>query len=345
MKIGERFGVYAYIMLVLIATMISCGGDQKAPATKQRSTGDDMIDRISQKIASEPQNADLLYERAARLYEKDEYEASISDLEAALSIDSLQAKYYHLLSDNYLDYYRSRKALDMMERAARLFPERIPTLLKLSEVQMILGQFENSVFTVNEILRLDPQNNEAFFMLGMNFRAMGQIKKAINSFQTAVENDPEMIDAWLILGELHEKNGTGKPLQFYENALTIAPDNPQVLHSKAFYLQNNGRIPEALDIYKEINQKVPQYTDAYLNAGVLYMEMDSFERAFEQMNILAGIQPENPSAYYYRGLIHKAYGNYEAAAIDMQNAVNLGPNFQAAKDELALVKAELSKVK
>lgn len=335
----------AWVVLVIVAMMISCGGDAKPTTPKARSTGDDMIDRITQKISAEPDNADLLYERAVRLYEKDEYEASIADLEAALGIDSLQAKYYHLLSDNYLDYYRSRKALDMMESAARLFPERIPTLLKLSEVQMILGQFENSVYTVNEILRLDPQNNEAFFMLGMNFRALGQMEKAINSFQTAVENDPEMIDAWLILGELHEKNGTGKPLQFYENALRIAPDNPQVIHSKAFYLQNNGRIPEALELYQEINQKDPQYTDAYLNAGILYMEMDSFQLAFEQMNILAGIQPENPSAYYYRGLIHKAYGNYEAAAIDMQNSVNLGPNFQAAKDELALVKAELSRVK
>jgi tetratricopeptide (TPR) repeat protein len=324
-------------MILLSVAIISCGGGEK----KQKgpvSTGDNLVDQLSHQIAEAPLNSELLYQRATVLHEKEEYEAAIRDLEKAMSIDSLKPKYYHLLSDNYMDYFKSRKALDVMEKAGRLFNERIPTLLKLSETQMLLSQHENSVFTVNEILRLDPQNNEAYFMLGMNFRSMGQLDKAINSFQTAVENDPEMVDAWLILGELHERNETGNPMKYYENALTVSPDNPQVLHSMAFHLQNNGDIPGAIKIYKEISAKNREYTDAYLNAGILYIEQDSLEQAFEQMNILAGVQPENPFAYYYRGVIHKAYGNYESAEIDLQNAVNLQPLFTQAKEELAVVK-------
>ena len=324
------------IVLIAIA-IISCGGGDKKSAGPV-STGDNLVDQLTQQITDAPTNSELLFQRATVLYEKEEYEASIRDLEKAMSIDSLKPKYYHLLSDNYMDYFKSRKALDVMEKAGRLFNERIPTLLKLSETQMLLSQNENSVFTVNEILRLDPQNNEAYFMLGMNFRALGQLDKAINSFQTAVENDPEMVDAWLILGELHERNGTGNPMKYYENALVVSPDNPQVMHSMAFYLQNNGDIPGALKLYKEISAKNRQYTDAYINAGILYIEQDSLEQAFEQMNILAGVQPENPFAYYYRGVIHKAYGNYESAEIDLQNAVNLQPLFTQAKEELALIK-------
>lgn len=322
------------LIAVIFAVIVSsCGGEGKK-TTAPKSTGDNLVDQLTEQIADAPQNPELLYQRANVLHEKGEYEASIRDLENALSLDSLQPKYYHLLSDSYMDYFKSRKSLDVMEKAGRLFNERIPTLLKLSETQMLLSQHENSVFTVNEILRLDPQNNEAYFMLGMNFRAMGQLDKAINSFQTAVENDPEMVDAWIILGELHERNGTGNPMKYYENALTVSPDNPQVMHSMAFYLQNNGDIPKALEIYKDITLKNRQYTDAYINAGILYIEMDSLKQAFEQMNILAGVQPENPFAYYYRGVIHKAYGNYESAAIDLQNAVNLQPLFTQAKDEL-----------
>ena len=229
----------------------------------------------------------------------------------------------------------------MMEEVVRLFPERIPSLLKLSEMQMILNQNENSIFTVNEILRLSPQNNEAYFMLGMNFRAMGDLDRAINSFQTAVENDPEMVDAWMILGELHEAKGSKDAVKFFNNAISVAPDKPEVLHAKAFYLQNNGDIPGALDLYKEISTKNPNYTDAYLNAGLVYMEIDSLDQAFEQMNILAGIEPQNPLPYYYRALIHNAYGNYEAAVIDLQNSLNISDDFEAAEEMLAKVKAKL----
>jgi len=330
--------IYNYsIIIVLSLAIISCGAGEKktkAPA----STGDNLVDQLTQQISDSPNNSELLFQRAKTLHEKEEYEAAIRDFTKAMSIDSLKPKYYHSLSDSYMDYFKSRKALDVMEEAGRLFNENVPTLLKLSETQMLLSQYENSVFTVNEILRLDPQNNEAYFMLGMNFRAMGQLDKAINSFQTAVENDPEMVDAWLILGELHEKNGSADPMKYYKNALTISPDNPQVMHSMAFHLQNNGDIPGALKLYKEISAKNRQYIDAYLNAGILYIEQDSLEQAFEQMNILAGVQPENPFAYYYRGVIHKAYGNYEAAETDLQNAVNLQPLFTQAKEELAVVK-------
>ena len=94
-------------------------------------------------------------------------------------------------------------------------------------------------------------------------------------------------------------------------------------------------------MYREINIKDPNYTDAYLNAGLIYMEIDSLDKAFEQMNLLAGVEPQNPFAYYHRGLIHNAYGNYEAAAIDLQNSINISPDFTLARELLAEVKTKL----
>ena len=319
---------------------ISCNGGESKKAVN-KLTGDILIDQLTQKLQNAPDDIDLLFQRANAYFEKDEFEASIQDLEKAMSIDSLRPEIYHLLSDNYMDYFSSRKALDVMEKVVRLFPERIPSLLKLSETQMILNQYENSVFTINEIIRLSPQNSEAYFLLGMNFRAMGDIDRAINSFQTAVENDPEMIDAWLILGELHENKGSKDAIKYYENAVNVAPDKPEALHSKAFYLQNHDDIPGALEIYRDIIIKNPNYTDAYLNSGILYMKIDSLDRAFEQMNLLAAVQPQNPLAYYYRGIIHDAYGNYEAASIDLQNSLNISPKFEEAQTMLNKVLEKL----
>ena len=71
------------------------------------------------------------------------------------------------------------------------------------------------------------------------------------------------------------------------------------------------------------------------------MDQDSLDLAFEQMNILAGVQPQNPLAYYYRGLIHNAYGNFEAAIIDLQNSLNISSDFQAAEELLAKIQAKM----
>ncbi len=327
---------HLFSFLVAMLLLVSCKDDSGKSDSINHTSGDQTIDHLSSMIEKDKTNDDLLFQRASSYFEKEEYEASIRDLKNALSIDSLKPKYYHLLSDNFMDYFRSREALDVMETCVRLFPERIPSLLKLSELELILDQNENSIRTVNEILRQSPQNNEAYFMLGMNFRALGDTERAIRSFQTAVENDPEMTDAWLLLGKLHEETGKNA-LVYYNNALQVAPDKANVIHAKAFYLQNHGDIQGALDLYNKIILQTPDYTDAYLNSGILLIQQDSFKRAFEQMNIFAGIEPQNPMPYYYRGLIHKAYGNYEAAQMDFQSAVKLSPNYRVAREELAIV--------
>jgi len=321
--------VKRYLILLTIA-IIAFGACKEKKVEETPQTGDELIDQINIEINSNPDNINLYYKRAGVLYEKGEFEPAIRDLEYAISVDSLQPQYYHLLADSYMDYFKSREALNVMEEAARRFPERIPTLLKLSEMQLILNQNENSIFTVNEILRLSPQNEEGYFMLGMNFREMGDIDRAINSFQTAVEMNPELTDAWLILAELHEKAGSDNVIDYYNNAISVDPENPQTYHSKAYYLQNKGKIKEALELYREINLIDRQYVDAYLNAGILYMEIDSFDRAYEQFKIISGIEPQNYLAYYYMGALEMAAEDYEAAKINFQNALNINSHYQRA---------------
>ena len=133
------------LVTIAIFSLVSCGGNGPKKEVL-KPTGDDLIDQLSLQLQESPENIDLLYQRAQAYYDKDEYNSAIVDLEKAMSIDSLKPEIYHLLADNYLDYYRSREALDMMEKVVRLFPERIPSLLKLSEMQMILNQYEKQHF-------------------------------------------------------------------------------------------------------------------------------------------------------------------------------------------------------
>ena len=169
-------------------------------------------------------------------------------MKAAITLDSLVPEYYHLLSNAYMDYFRSRDALNTMVDAAERFPKRIPTLLKLSETQLILKQNEESLFTVAKILTIEPDNAEGHFMKGMNFRAIGETDRAIAAFQTVTELDPEILDAWLLIGDLFEQKGLPIAKEFYEAATRIAPDNINVWHSLAYYLQNNGEDQGALDL-------------------------------------------------------------------------------------------------
>ncbi|MBK8700189.1 MAG: tetratricopeptide repeat protein [Saprospiraceae bacterium] len=273
----------------LILVFPSCKEqEKKEDLFKFATTGDEIIDALSLEIEKDPLNANLRYKRAERLYLRNKYDECIEDLRVAITTDSMQAPYYHLLADAFLDNNLSSRALQTMQKAAALFPTRIPTLLKLSEVQLILTQYDASILTLNEIVRIDAQNAEAYFMLGTTLNAMGEKKRAINAFQTATELDSKLTDAWISLGNLYAELKDKQAINFYQNAVNIDPMNANALHAMAYYLQNQGKENEAISLYRKIINANPGYTAAYLNSGILLMEKDSLDQALEQFNIMVG---------------------------------------------------------
>jgi len=309
--------------------LVQCKADQ--PKEIVQSKRDSALEQLTSLIMKSPEEASLFYDRGQFYYQAEDYDKSIADLKKAISLDSLQPQAYHLLSDVYMDYYRSKDALQIMEEAGELFPKRIATLLKLSETQLILKQNEHSLLTVAQILTLEPQNAEAHFMTGLNFRAIGEIDRAIAAFQRATEIDPKLTDAWLIAADLMDQKGMALAEEYYDAATRVDPDNPSTWHSKAFYLQNNGQEKEALALYRKINLIDKNYTDAYLNPGILYMTMDSLGPAKEQFTIMSKIVPQNHLPYYYLGLIFEAEENFSKSRMNLENCLNLKPDFSKAK--------------
>lgn len=328
----RRQSVLPGIMLLFLAIMLfSCKEDQK-PASKL--TGDAEIDALTAKINKSPQDANLYFKRAGRFYDKGSYDMTINDMMKAMSIDSLNPDYYHLLSDAYLDYMNSNGAINAMNKVLALYPERIPSLLKMAELKYILEDYDGSVLTLNEVVRLDKNNAEAYFMLGNNFRALSDPARAANAYQTAVEMDSKLTDAWISLGELYEAKKDPKALTYYESAILSNPSSMQALHAKAFYLQNHGKINEAKNIYCQIILTDKSYTDAYLNSGLLYLEQDSLDRAYEQFDLMASVSPTNYQGFYYRGIVNSMRGKKQEAILDLESALKLNPKDKKTEEAL-----------
>ncbi len=322
--------------IVILCLLWACKSEPVESDTMPAYT-DDVIAELSQMIAKDSINDKLYYKRGEAYYNLENYDGAIYDLIRAINIDSLQYPYYHLLTDVFLDYYRSKEAVLTMERCIELMPESRPSLLKLSEVYLILKQYEESMGICNILLSRDKQDPEAYFMLGMNYRAQEDIDRSINAFQTATELNPDMVDAWLILGQLYEEKGDPIAIEYYNSAVNVNPNNIAALHSKAFYLQNNNKINEAIQLYRHMSTVDKYYTDAYLNCGILYLTLDSTERALEQFDIMAKTKLDSPIAYYYRGQAHQGLGNIEAAKEDYTTALNLNPDYKKAKIALSSI--------
>lgn len=331
------------LLIVFLATLMACGGDNSQnngnASDVNAPTGNPDIDGLTREMAENPDDPALYATRGKLFYEKKGYDEAIRDLTRAIELDSTRPEYYHLLADAHLDYFQSRPALDIMKDAAGRFPNNIPTLLKLSEYQFILKQYKESMKTIDQVLRQDPQNAEAYFMFGMNFEEQGDTVRAINSYQKSVELDAQIIDGWINLGQLYAERGDPLAEQYFENAVNIDPQHVIALHAQADYFSNQGRLQEAVDTYRKIVLIDQQYDPAHFNAGLIYLDMDSIARAEELFDITIEVSPRHIRAYYYRGLAREMQGKNQAALRDYQQALDMAPDYERALEGVERLKS------
>jgi tetratricopeptide (TPR) repeat protein len=335
----HKFIEYRHFTLILLVFITFVGCKKKTDDQNQvQKTGNAKLDRLNAQIEKSPKNADLYYARAEQYFELEGFDEAIADLNKAISIDSSKVDYYHLLADAYMDYFKSFKALKTLETAVMRFPRRIPTMLKLSEFQMILQMHKESMKTIDQVLQIDPQNAEAFFMFGMNFKEMGDTARAINSFQTAVENDPELVDAWINLGQLHAALGNAIAGRYFETATRIDPKNIEALHARGYYQQSIGDLKGSLATFRKINRIDPKYAEGYFNAGLLLMDMDSIPAAYEKFDAAIKASPVHIQAFFYRGVAAEILGKKQQAKADYEQALKLAPDYTKAKEGLERVR-------
>lgn len=330
-----------FLMISLFFCCLSCGNDNtekppQKPTAVVQSSGHPVIDGLTQKIAKTPNDAALYANRAGVWQELEGYDEAIVDLRKAISLDSLKPEYHHELGNMYMDYYKSRLALQTMENAGVIFPKRLPTLLKLAEFQMILKKYDRALYSLERIRVIDPDNAEMFFMFGSVLQDMDRKSEAKTAYQNAVEQDPELVDAWVKLGEMLSQDKSPLAERYIDNALRIAPDNIPGLIAKANFLaQVKDDLPNAIEYYKKVNVVDPQFEDGYHNLGLLYLDADSLQKAYNSFDLAIKIQPDYAESYFFRGMASKMQGDMVKAKNDFQQALRLKPGYEYAQNELA----------
>lgn len=322
---------FALSFLVFALFVWSCkqNGEQQNATI---STGNKDIDAISSKINENPNDASLYAKRAELYYGANSYELAINDMASAMKIDSNNIDYHLLLSDIYMESLQSRLALATLERAVKLNPDKISTLLKLSELQLILQFHNESMETVNKILYRDPSNADAFVLMGMNFKETGDTTKAIVAFKKAAKLNSELTDAWLNVAMLKGAKNESDAIDYFNTAIRLDSTNTAILHAKAHYLQTKGLADEALAIYRQIGILDPHYKDAFFNSALIYIDKDSLDKALELLNITTEITNIFPKAYYYRGYIFEKKKDLESARKNYQQAASMSPAYKEARD-------------
>jgi tetratricopeptide (TPR) repeat protein len=321
----------------LFFAFFACKNAKETPSVSFAKTGNSSIDSLTDLIFKDTKNANLYFQRAQLFNDNGAvggFDFAIKDMEYALTLDSTNVGYHHFLSDVYLDAKQSRLAVATMERAASLAPDSIATLQKLTEMYFITKQYAYAGNTVEKIMKRDPQNAEGYFMFGMIFKEMGDEAKAINSFQKAADLNAANKDAFIELGQLFTKRNSPLAVRYFDNALLIDSLDINALMGKAYYFQQQKKLSEAIETYRKIVMIDPHYASALFNLGILYLDQNDLDKAYQHFDLIIKQSVTFYRAYYYRGFIEEKRGNKDAAITDYKQALEFKSDYDKALEGL-----------
>ncbi len=345
-----KFSIKTYLLgslflIILASSLHSCKPDgAKKPLPEPEVVSQiPKIDKLDQQIKDNPNDPNLFFNRAQIYFKNQGYDEAIQDMAYAIQLDSTNIEYHHFLTDVYLKYPKSFQALLTMQRVVALHPQDVPSLQKLSHLHIILQQYQEAMNTLDQALKVDPQNASTYFLRGLTFQETDKEEEAIKAYRFSTELDADMIDAWIILGQLYQRREDPTAIQFFDNAVRVDTTNIFALHTKANYLQQTGATQKAIDTYRKIILLDPGYSDAHFNTGLAYLELDSTRLAHRSFDFVIKTEPANSQAYYYRGLTGELIGKLAQAKQDFEQTLNMDPNFKPARESLNRVNNILKK--
>jgi tetratricopeptide (TPR) repeat protein len=174
-------------------------------------------------------------------------EAGVRSASAALSAlwpDSSRAVF---TAGNALSRYDRKESIRLLRRAIALDPQWGPPYQILGNVHVFASEWADAIAVLNEALRRDPRDADAFNTIGLAYDRLGCREDSGEAYARAIALRPGMFEAWINLAQLRyfqrDYAGAEAPLR---KAIELAPYEPFPHSLLAMVLHRGERHEEAL---------------------------------------------------------------------------------------------------
>lgn len=326
-----------FFSIIAFGVLFGCGDVQ--PVNTQNET-----ENIDSLISRSPNNVNLLVKRGKERLVNYQVDLAMQDAAKAFRLDSSDFD-ARLLYANVLNNQPERTVNDVLT-AQRHFafltkenPKNLPSLIGLASTYTFLQDFNASFKYVNEVLRIDPKYRDAYILKGTNYRLMNKPKLMKSSYETAIQQDPNFFEAYLILGSIYLQEGNPVCIEYYTTAHSLRPNSSEAKYAEAYAKQKLGNSnvrQNAIQIYRELAQDSSKYysSQAFFQLGHIKQFVDEdLDSAIYYYSHATYVFPQYIEAFHNIGVCYKLLGDKSRALQNFAKALSINPEYTLSRDE------------
>lgn len=324
------------VQWVITCMMPGCSEQTKPPTNIDASYRDSVLlqpflQSINDSIHFQPSNANLYFRRAGLLYANQAYQMAAEDLQMAIRLSPGNFRYRVALGDVMMALQNWDEATQYYRAALQLRPQQPEAALKLAEVLFEKKAYRKTGELLTTVLQVHPRIPEAHYLQSR----LGLINKdtiaSIQELKKAVACNPHYYQALVDLGDLLSYQKNDLALQYYDRAYAMDSSQPYPVYGKAVLMKALHRYDRAIQWYRQCITIDPNFSDAYLDLGDLYLEQSNYQQAFRYFDTCTKVDRTNAYAYYGRGRCNEQLGRLQMAIQDYYQALAFDKNLNEAK--------------
>jgi tetratricopeptide (TPR) repeat protein len=273
------------------------------------------------------------------------------------------------------DKESSTQILPFYEQAYALAPENTELAFQLGQLQFDLEDYAKAVGYYEQTRQKTPHTPGLRERLSICYLALQQPGKAIGVLESLLEDYPERKNLYPMIADLYGRDGQwDKAASYYQLCVRLGqPDAQDYLHLtnaqlqsqhpaealatldeaaaaypgipdlqlyRALVLRSMQRWPEALAIFKQLEQQNGQLIDSnfYFDYAVAHEQSGNVSQAVKLFRKCLELNPNNHQALNYLGYLWAAKGeNLDEAGQMIARALTLDPERPAYLDSMAWV--------
>ncbi|HTT56181.1 MAG TPA: tetratricopeptide repeat protein [Opitutaceae bacterium] len=275
-------------------------------------------------------------------------------LEEAIThlITALSLKPDHLNAYINLGYAFSRlpghraDAVRAFEGALQLKPDNPAVLTQLGHVlAQTPGRTDDAIATYRRALHLNPREWEAHAGLARLLAATpGGLPEAIAEGEAAIRLRPDFALLYSDLGgNLGSAGRTTEAIAAFETAVKLQPDLAVAQYNLGTLLSDRpGRLAEAVDHLEAARQRMPNDPAVHNNLGLALLQLGRRDEAIRELQSVLRLAPDSAEGHFSMGrALLGAPADYRAALREFERAARLRPDWPAAQEAVAQLRARL----
>ena len=313
--------------------------------TVQVISVEDSLQFLTNNIQANSNESHHWFNRANYFLRRGGIKDALIDMKSAVRLDTNNTVYLNKYADLLVTTLDIENALANYGKVLFLDSTNTKAYIGMARVYALVNNPGMATGYLQKAYQIDPHLSEAYFLEGMIYRSdyeetgrKESIKRALSSFQTAVEQNPSYYSAYIQMGVINHRMKNDIALDYFNTAIAIEPNSTEAWYNKGRYFQDKKMLEEAKYCYRTVSSIDSLHSESYYNQGYIKLifekELDS---AIYFFTYTTQVDSLHIYAYNNLGLAYERNGEIENAKSAYRKAIDINSDFKLAKTNLNII--------